>query len=227
MSKDPAFLFYSSDFLTGTMFMTDQQIGQYIKLLCIQHQKGSISETEFLNICRDCDKIILDKFFKDNSGKYINQRLLDEMTKRKNYTESRRKNRLGKTKEHMLNISKTYDKHMENRNENENINKNKNEIKVELYPTHEDFWNEYNKKRGKQKSIKAWNKLNQKTKEEIMAYIPAYVESTPNIEFRKDPATFLNNEGWKDELIIKENDKKNKGYSTSFKQRIIKKMATK
>ena len=222
MSKDPAFLFYSSDFLTGTMFMTDQQIGQYIKLLCIQHQKGSISETEFLNICRDCDKIILDKFFKDNSGKYINQRLLDEMTKRKNYTESRRKNRLGKTKKHMLNISKTYDKHMENENENENINKN--EIKVELYPTHEDFWNEYDKKTGKQKSIKLWNKLNQKTKEEIMTYIPAYVKSTPEKKYRKDPATFLNNEGWRDELIIKENDKKKKGYSANFKQSIVDKV---
>ena len=36
-----------------------------------------------------------------------------------------------------------------------------------------------------------------------MAYIPAYVESTPNKEFRKYPATFLNNEGWKDEITIK------------------------
>ena len=37
--KDPAFLFYSSDFLSGTMLMTDEEIGQYIKLLCLQHQK--------------------------------------------------------------------------------------------------------------------------------------------------------------------------------------------
>ena len=28
--KDPAFLFYSSDFLSGTMLMTDEEIGQHI-----------------------------------------------------------------------------------------------------------------------------------------------------------------------------------------------------
>ena len=27
-NKDPAFLFYSSDFLTGTMFMSDVQLGK-------------------------------------------------------------------------------------------------------------------------------------------------------------------------------------------------------
>ena len=41
-NKDPAFLFYSSDFLTGTMFFTDEQVGKYIRLLCAQHQKGQI-----------------------------------------------------------------------------------------------------------------------------------------------------------------------------------------
>ena len=32
MSKDPAVLFYTSDFLTGTMTMNDSQVGQYIRL---------------------------------------------------------------------------------------------------------------------------------------------------------------------------------------------------
>ena len=42
MAKDPAFLFYTSDFLTGTMFMTNEQVGIYIRLLCSQHQHGGI-----------------------------------------------------------------------------------------------------------------------------------------------------------------------------------------
>ena len=50
MSKDPAFLFYSSDFLTGTMFLSDEQTGRFIKLLCVQHQKGRLSEKHMLNI---------------------------------------------------------------------------------------------------------------------------------------------------------------------------------
>ena len=44
--KDPAFLFYSSDFLSGTMLMSDEEVGQYIRLLCLQHQKGHLKEKD-------------------------------------------------------------------------------------------------------------------------------------------------------------------------------------
>ena len=68
INKDPAFLFYSSDFLTGTMFMTDSQLGKYIKILCTQHQKGHLSEKDMLKICKRYDKDIFEKFAKDNDG---------------------------------------------------------------------------------------------------------------------------------------------------------------
>lgn len=119
-NKDPAFLFYSSDFLTGTMFMSDIQLGKYIKLLCIQHQKGHLSEKDMLNICKRYDKDIFDKFTKDNDGKYYNIRLQKEIDKRRNYSKSRSDNR--KNKITFENICFSYVKHMEN--ENENINKN-------------------------------------------------------------------------------------------------------
>lgn len=119
-NKDPAFLFYSSDFLTGTMFMSDIQLGKYIKLLCIQHQKGHLSEKDMLNICKRYDKDIFDKFVKDNDGKYYNIRLQKEIDKRRNYSKSRSENR--KNKITFENICFSYVKHMEN--ENENINKN-------------------------------------------------------------------------------------------------------
>ena len=34
MGKDPAFLFYFRDFLVSTSFMTFEELGAYIKLLC-------------------------------------------------------------------------------------------------------------------------------------------------------------------------------------------------
>jgi uncharacterized protein YdaU (DUF1376 family) len=117
MAKDPAFLFYSSDFLTGTMFMSDEQVGKYIRLLCAQHQKGILSEKDMLIICKTYDKDIFDKFDPVEGG-YLNKRLSDETEKRKNYSKSRSENRKGK---HMNNISKTYVQHMENENENENV----------------------------------------------------------------------------------------------------------
>ena len=68
MSKDPAFLFYSSDFMTGTFMMTDKQVGQYIRLMCLQHQHGHLSEKQMLSICKKHDDDIWDKFIKDENG---------------------------------------------------------------------------------------------------------------------------------------------------------------
>jgi hypothetical protein len=49
--KDPAFLFYSKDWIEGTSEMLPQEKGVYIDLLAHQHQKGSLpSETN--RLCR-------------------------------------------------------------------------------------------------------------------------------------------------------------------------------
>ena len=131
MSKDPAVLLYTSDFLTGTILMTDEQVGKYIRLLCIQHQKGQLSENDMLKICGSYDNDVFDKFEKTKDGKYYNKRMQQEAEKRRAYSESRRKNRTLKTKKpkkDMKNISKTYVNHMENENEIENIIRKYNEL---------------------------------------------------------------------------------------------------
>lgn len=129
MSKDPAFLFYSSDFLTGTMFMDNEQVGKFIRLMCAQHQKGRLTEKDMLKICGTHDEDIFSKFAVDESGLYYNERLEQEVEKRKAYSESRRNNR--KKKEDMLITSKTYVQHMENENENEIDNSIDNKPKKE------------------------------------------------------------------------------------------------
>lgn len=116
--KDPAILFYTADFLTGTFTMSDDQVGKYIRLLCIQHQKGHLTEKDMLNICKSYDEDIFSKFKKDEQGFYYNVRMDDEATKRKNYAQSRRDNRLSKKDvdeitEDIKNICESYDSHME------------------------------------------------------------------------------------------------------------------
>jgi hypothetical protein len=146
MSKDPAFLFYSSDFLTGTLLMSMEQKGKFITLLCIQHQKGHLSEKDMLHICGSYDEDVFSKFQKDEQGKFYNIRLEEEVDKRKAYSESRRNNR--KKKEDMNNTSSSYVEHMENENENENKDLNKSK-KVSSFqkPTLEQV-EEYMKERG-------------------------------------------------------------------------------
>jgi hypothetical protein len=138
--KDPAFLFYSSDFLTGTMLLNMEQKGKYITLLCLQHSKGRLSEKDMLHICGSYDADVFGKFVKDEEGFFFNERLSIEMQKRKAYSDSRRNNRI---KKDVSNISKTYVPHMENENENEikNINEKKVTRKKFVKPNENDVYN--------------------------------------------------------------------------------------
>jgi len=129
--KDPAVLFYTSDFLTGTSLMPDEQIGRYIKLLCLHHQKGRLTRDQFFCIARESDSELIEKFSVDEVGKYFNERMEIESEKRRKYSESRRNNRKGSPtyEKDMKKICKTYEKHMsphmENENEDVNIDENK------------------------------------------------------------------------------------------------------
>ena len=134
MNKDPAFLFYSSDFLVGTMLMSNDQVGKYIRLMCLAHQKGGyLTKEDMFKICNEDDKDVLSKFEKDGNDIYYNERLLSEIVKRKKYSDSRRNNRKGKTEEKeedMSIICESYEPHMENENINisiksKSLNKNK------------------------------------------------------------------------------------------------------
>ena len=135
--KDPAFLFYSNDFLSGTYLMNDEQVGKYIRLLCLQHQKGSLSKKDMLNICKTYDEDIFNKFSIDKEDNYFNTRLKDEFEKRRAYSESRSINRKGKKSKI---ISKTYDKHMEDENEDIIINRRFKKPTIEEVKEYFDEW---------------------------------------------------------------------------------------
>lgn len=141
MSKDPSFLLYSSDFLIGCSDLNMEERGQYITLLCLQHQKGHLNrrtidvaigttrnrETgEIISLVSD---YVLEKFSIDENGCYYNKRLEEETIKRRNFVESRKANlSKPKNKQHM---SSHMEQHMENHKEvhmeNENVNVNENE----------------------------------------------------------------------------------------------------
>lgn len=127
MAKDPAVLFYTSDFLSGTAFFTDEQRGQYIRLLCEQHQNGHIPKDHMIEICKTYDSPVFKKFITDDCGCFFNNRMEKEIKKRQSYSESRRNNRLkGSEKESPKTYDQThddtYEKHMHPHMENGNRN---------------------------------------------------------------------------------------------------------
>lgn len=90
--KDPAFLFYTNDFDSGTKFLTNEQLGIYVRVLMAQHQHGRLNEKQILFIMGKMDEEVILKFKKDDKGLYYNERLENEINRRKAFSESRREN---------------------------------------------------------------------------------------------------------------------------------------
>ena len=81
----------------------------------------------------------------------------------------------------------------------------------------ENFWKLYDKKVGKPICIKKWNKISKEDKELIFKKLPAYIKSTPDKQYRKDPATWLNQECWNDELIERDKTTETSGDDKKWK----------
>jgi len=71
------------------------------------------------------------------------------------------------------------------------------------------FWNLYGKKVGKEKSLLIFKRLKDSERKLILETLPAYIASTPDLLYRKNPQTYLNGQHWKDEIITEENKTKN------------------
>lgn len=66
----------------------------------------------------------------------------------------------------------------------------------------DDFWDQYDKKVDRSKCEKKFGKLKPKDKIAIKDTLSVYIQSTPEVQYRKNPLTYLNGECWKDEVSI-------------------------
>lgn len=85
--KDPSFPLYANDFLLGTMGMDDAEVGAYIRMLCVQWDRGFLPKNaiEIAKIIGNKKKSIegaLVKFIPHENGGVFNKRLSIERWKR-------------------------------------------------------------------------------------------------------------------------------------------------
>ena len=71
--------------------------------------------------------------------------------------------------------------------------------------TFEKFWEIYDKKVDREKSLSKWTKLKNLDREKILKVLQKYIQANPERKFRKNPLTFLNGKCWNDEIVT-END---------------------
>lgn len=127
MAKDPAFLFYSSDFLSGIQDLTMEERGQYITLLCLQHQKGRLSDKIIKLSVGNAAADVMAKFRQDSASLWYNDRLEQETQKRKESAEKQRQRAVDgweKRKKYAESNATAFATAMplEDRNENKDIN---------------------------------------------------------------------------------------------------------
>lgn len=124
MAKDPAFLFYPSDWISGTLGMTFEEKGAYFELLMTQFNQGHMTSHMIGRMVGQLWSSIQHKFIQDENGLWYNFRLEEEKKKRKAFTESRRNNIKGKNQYTEKTTKKVGHKkgHMTSHMENVNVN---------------------------------------------------------------------------------------------------------
>ncbi len=186
MAKDPAFLFYTSDFLLGTLIMSFEDRGKYITLLSYMHHNGRLSEDTIKLLVGTVSADLKTKFKTDENGMWYNERLEQEMVKRNRFVGSRHINgKLGGRPETKPESTVTIPGL---------------KLAEEKYPF-EEFWKIYDKPTEKISCALKWKTLTEKEKELIFKKLPAYVAATPERQFRKNPLGYLRKKIWQDEHI--------------------------
>lgn len=132
-NKDPAFLWYPNDYIGGTMGMTFEEKGAYVDLLMMQFNRGHMTSHMVGQVLgQNMDKLwssIKTKFIIDENGLFYNERLEQEIQRRKGFISSRHNNLKGNNQykksgvvvdEESGHMGGHMTSHMENENENNN-----------------------------------------------------------------------------------------------------------
>src|SRR5690242_19740216 len=123
MGKDPAFLFYPGDYLRDTQNFSEKVQVAYDRIMCEHMRNICISYDQhkfFTKRLTDDEKTELRMVLMEEKGKgYYIEWVRESILKRREYSDSRRKNREGKPSKKQKKTSASYDSHMENEDESE------------------------------------------------------------------------------------------------------------
>ena len=207
--KDPAFLLYFQDFLMGTQFFSDEEVGAYFRLLCHQADRGHLGLSDVIEICKSSDRTwekVSAKFQRDRDGKFFNKRLEFEIERRRKYSKSRSLNRLHKN--HMKNISHSCERHIETETETSflSVPLSESKDKSKSFPAapqpEQEVYAVYPKRVDRGQALKAIRGALKKIGfDDLLEKVRRYAELAKDADpqFIPNPATWFNGERWLDE----------------------------
>jgi hypothetical protein len=215
MAKDlPYFKFFCSEWNDGDITLEDYEIQGLFINICSYYWsnecylsveklkkrfKHNIENIEYLieiNIIHEENDFILINFLDEQSTE----------RKRKSKVNSENGSKGGRPK----NPTKSENKPnaLNSLSEIKGNKKREEERREEKKTEFENFWNFYNKKKDQKKCFEKWLKLSKEEIKQIKLTIKSYVDSTPDVQFRKNPLTYLNGKSWNDEITAVKTEKK-------------------
>jgi len=174
--------------------MTNEQAGQFIKLIYEYQKTGKIEVSDFA--MQMAITPFLNQFERDNE-KYEN---IVERNRGNGFKGGRPKNPKEPKKPNGLITNPPPTKKADSDSDNDSDSVNDNESVKEEF---DFFWNLYDKKVGEKKALLVkWGKLKKEDKEKILLHVPKYKAAQPDKRFRKNPEAYLNQKAWNDEIIF-------------------------
>jgi hypothetical protein len=73
----------------------------------------------------------------------------------------------------------------------------------------ENVWVMYGRKGNRKSSRRRWDGLPKKAKQLAVVHIPQYVAATPDMQYRKNFETYINQEAWNDRIITRNETNRN------------------
>lgn len=225
LHRSPAFQFYADDFLAGTLDLSQEEVGAYIRLLCHQWNRGSIPvETEKQQRLAggSVSVDVLAKFRLVDGCGLVNDRLEKERAKQAKFRQKQREKGLlsaeARKNQPRFNRGSTAagtpvqpsgqpDTQPEGNSPVSSLQSPSNTPKAPkgAEPVgFDEFWKTYPKKVAKPAAIKAWAKLNpnDETFRKILESVKARSTSADWIknggQFIPYPAAYLNGRRWED-----------------------------
>jgi hypothetical protein len=211
--------------------MSNAEVGLFIRLLCLQAEHGSIPDSverivrAYGEEARELWTAVQPKFIHGpTEGTLVNERLCEVLAQRDAFrkrqsekgkasaasrlsglTEPEPRSNPGSTTVEPLGDGdrvEVVDRvEVEDLEVVEDTSKRARTFEPEVWPTFNDWWGVYDKKVDREKCERKWHKLSQAEKEKAYRHTEAYVPATPDVQFRRNPATYLNNKNWEDEQL--------------------------
>lgn len=155
--------------------------------ICSQNKDGKASVRNSINELCDAGFLSKERLNKEEGGTIYLYKLTDPSFENRTFENAT----MGKS-----NVRKSNDLVIKNNSKKEII-----ETKI-VDDRFEKFWNLYGKDIQKDKCYSEWKFINTIDKDKILNTLPNYIASTPEVQYRRHPITYLRNKGWLDEVII-------------------------